>query len=118
MAKFVKVFKILLLAAFLCLFLFLLNKYFSFSGNLELRYNFCNQPTVISALEPIGRAQEREQNLKTGDCYQTISGEPTYFTVTVPRSFDTAAVTLTYKNPAQKIVELGFGGQLHLSIKL
>lgn len=82
-------------------------QFFAVSGKLSLDYNVCDKPTLISLLTPSGRVLDAEKNQKTGDCYQRLTGEPVYFSAHVPRSFNEAEVTLTYKNPEQNIIELG-----------
>ena len=107
MNKWIKIWYGVLVAVFLLGTLFLLNNYFVPRGHLELSYDFSRDPTLISEITPRGRASDRMLNLKTKETVQRISGEPTYFTVTAPRSFDTAKVSFTYRNPEQNILELG-----------
>ena len=107
MSKFIRVYKILLITAMVVLFLFLIYQYAAFSGELTIKYSFCDDPSLITQLTPNGRALEPEKNLKTKECYQRMVGEPVYFTATAPRSFDVADVSLVYKNPTQSIIEMG-----------
>ncbi|MFH0818670.1 MAG: hypothetical protein V1898_01615 [Patescibacteria group bacterium] len=105
--KITKIWSIFLFVAIVALFLFLLNNYFVFNGKLTISYDFCSPATLITEFTPTGRALAIEKNLKTGECYQRIVGEPVYFTSYVPRSFDTAEVAINYQNPSQSILELG-----------
>lgn len=102
-----KIWKIGWHSFFIIIFLFLLNKYLVPAGKLRISYDFSNKPQMISELSPLGRVTPREKNLETGEVFQRMKGEPVYFTVKVPRSFDQAEVTIFYQNPSQKILELG-----------
>jgi hypothetical protein len=107
MGEFIKYYKFFIIAVIIGLFLFIFYGYFAISGHLSITYNVCDKPTLISLLTPSGRVLDAEKNQKTGDCYQRLTGEPIYFSASVPRSFNEAEVTLTYKNPEQNIIELG-----------
>ena len=107
MNKIVRVYKIILILLSIGVSGAILWQYFAISGAWEVSYDFSHEPDLITELNPLGRVSERQENMKTGDTFQIISGEPVYFTVSAPRSFDSAEVTLTYNNPSQKIIELG-----------
>lgn len=107
MNKIIQVYRITLISLSIVLFIVILWQYFAISGTWEVRYNFSSEPNLITELNPLGRVTERQENLKTGDTFQIMSGEPVYFNVSAPRSFDNAKVSLTYTNPSQKIIELG-----------
>ena len=99
--------KITLFSIPLLIFFWLAWQYFSFSGNLSIEYDFQGESPFISEFRPRGRALDREKNLRTGEVYQKIVGDPVYMDVTVPRSFDSVDVTVEYNNPDQPFVELG-----------
>lgn len=107
MERFITIYKYFLIALTISLFLFIFYHYFSINGRFNINSNFCKKSSLLTEITPTGRALEVEKNTKTGECYQRLTGEPVYFTATAPRSFNTAAVTLSYKNPSQNIVELG-----------
>ena len=102
-----KIISIILSLIFIGILLGFINFYFAISGKLDINYNFSKKPEMISQLEPPGRVNGREHNLKTGEYYQRINGDPVYFSAEVPRSFDKATVILEYLNPEQNLIELG-----------
>ncbi len=116
--KLSKIWQIILIALFLVIGLFILDKYLALRGVLELSYDFLQKPTLISEITPRGRASERLQNLTTKETYQSLSGDPVYFSAEVPRSFDNVEVTLKYSNPAQKLIELGLNKSADWSFEL
>jgi len=81
--------------------------YLSIFGNLSITYNFSGESARVKEFTPAGRALDREQNLRTGETYQRIVGEPVYMNVTVPRSYDDVSVTLDYQNDGQPYTEFG-----------
>jgi hypothetical protein len=107
MKKIVFYWSIALILIAVSFFGFILYRYFAVNGELNLTYDFSKEPTLISEITPLGRVTNRLNDVSSGDTYQIMSGEPTYFTITAPRSFDSAEVSITYSNPSQKIVELG-----------
>lgn len=107
MTKWLKIWRILLILGAVLGVFFILAKYLALDGKLVLKYDFSHAPDLISLITPAGRASDRSMNLQTRETYQIISGDPTYFTVTVPRSFSTAEVSIDYTNPEQNILELG-----------
>ncbi len=82
-------------------------QYFSVFGTLSLYYDFHDESSFVSEWYPKGRANDRERNLRTGETYQEIVGDPVYVDLTVPRSYDTVDVTVEYSNPNQSLVEFG-----------
>lgn len=82
-------------------------QYFSLFGELSIEYDFKGESPFISELRPHGRVLDREKNLRTGEAYQKIVGEPAYIDVTVPRSFNTVDVIVEYTNLDQPFVEFG-----------
>ncbi len=82
-------------------------QYFSFFGTLRISYDFSQESPYVQEFTPRGRALDREENLRTGESYQRVIGEPAYMKVAVPRSFDSVDVTIEYQNPDQPIVEFG-----------
>lgn len=88
-------------------FLALAARYTAFTGHLRIEYNFSAQSPSVSAWYPAGRAVDRAKNLRTGEAFQPIVGEPVYMDVQVPRSFDSVDVTMEYKNEEQPLIELG-----------
>lgn len=82
-------------------------QYFAVSGNLSIGTNFSNESPFISEWYPQNRAGDREKNLRTGDTYQQLVGEPDYIDVTVPRSYDSVDITVDYNNDEQPLVEFG-----------
>lgn len=83
----------------------LLYKDFVVSGVLEAEYDFKSRSPLISALRPQGRVSEILN--KDGDSFQEVTKEPVYFDARLPRIFDTAEVTVRYKNFGEDIIELG-----------
>lgn len=118
MKKYQKIWQYILIAGFIILAIFILDKYLALRGVLELSYDFSDEPTLISEITPKGRATDRLKNLTTKETYQSLSGDPVYFGVDVPRSFDNAEVSLTYRNPAQKIIELGLRKSIDWNFEL
>lgn len=88
-------------------FLALAARYTAFTGHLRIEYDFSSQSSSVSAWYPAGRAFDRVKNLRTGEAFQSIVGEPVYMDVQVPRSFDSVDVTMEYKNEEQPLIELG-----------
>ncbi|MBI2410435.1 MAG: hypothetical protein HYV32_00870 [Candidatus Kerfeldbacteria bacterium] len=82
-------------------------QYFAVSGNLSIGTNFSSASPFISEWYPQNRAGDREQNLRTGDTYQQLVGEPDYIDVAVPRSYDSVDVTVDYNNDEQPLIEFG-----------
>lgn len=99
--------KIVLAIIPLLIFLWLAGRYFSIGGNLHIEYDFGSISPFIGEWEPRGRALDREKNLRTGETYQQIVGDPVYLPVTVPRSYNSVDVTVEYQNPNQGLLELG-----------
>ncbi len=102
--KFIKFF-IYLIPILICLWL--LNKYFVFTGNLDSSYVFDNQPSIFNELQPETRVHSPEINLKTGEKYQRIQSELVYFSLNIPRSFQKANFTFTFDAPSQPIINVG-----------
>ncbi len=96
----------IVIVPFVILF-FLFSQYFALTGELRFTVDFRNESAFVDAWRPLGRAMDREKNLRTGNTAQRIVGEPVYMDVTVPRSFDTVDVTMEYKNPDHAVVEFG-----------
>ncbi len=96
----------IVVAPFIALF-FLFAKYFALTGELRFTVDFSSESAFADAWRPLGRAMDREKNLRTGNTVQRIVGEPVYMDVTVPRSFDTVDMTMEYKNPDHAIIEFG-----------
>lgn len=88
-------------------FVYLALQYMAFFGTFHVTYDFAKESDLITQWNPLGRALDREKNLKTGETYQRIVGEPVYMTVNVPRSFDTVDVTMEYQNDKQSLLEFG-----------
>lgn len=107
MDKIIKIYKYFLIVVFCGIFFAICWQYFSLRGSFSLQYDFCGKPRLISEFYPSGRSEDREKNMKTGECYQRLSNEPVYFDATVPRSFNEVEVKLEYKNPSQNIIEVG-----------
>ncbi|MFH1426578.1 MAG: hypothetical protein ABIG66_04100 [Candidatus Kerfeldbacteria bacterium] len=103
----VPVAKAILFALPFVVLIWLLGQYFSFFGELSVTHDFRYKSPVIGEFQPVGRALDREKNLKTGDAVQRIVGDPVYFSATVPRSFDSVDLELGYANPDQQLIELG-----------
>ncbi|MFH1536913.1 MAG: hypothetical protein ABID45_02935 [Patescibacteria group bacterium] len=102
-----KIFFISIITIYLLIFCWFLFFYIAPTGKMNLSYNYSTSPDFISVFDPAGRAWGRELNIKSNEYYQRIMAEPVYFHVETPRSFNTAKVTLEYRNPEQNIVELG-----------
>jgi len=101
------VFKAVIVLAAGGMLLWLAVQYFSVFGGLSLSYDFQRESAFVSEWYPKGRALDREQNLKNGDAYQRIVGEPVYINVVVPRSYDRVHATVEYTNPEQPLLEFG-----------
>ncbi len=82
-------------------------EYLAIFGTLSITYDFSGESPQVREFTPRGRALDRERNLRTGEAYQRIVGEPVYMNVAVPRSFEDVAVTVDYQNNEQSYVEFG-----------
>ncbi len=118
MKKILKIWQITLIALFLVIGLFILTKYFALDGTLKTSYDFSHKPTLISEITPSGRASDRQKNLTTKETYQSLSGDPVYFTAEAPRSYDSVEVSIKYNNSAQSIIELGLNKSIDWNYEL
>jgi len=89
------------------IFLWLANAYFVPFGRLSLSTDFTQPSPFISLLGPEGRVAATEMALDRGVTYQRLQGTPVEFTVTTPRVFERASVTIEYENRSQPVIELG-----------
>jgi hypothetical protein len=71
------------------------------SGKIQYDYDFTKNSGFISKISPAERAGE----IVNGS--QKIIGNPVYFSLYTPRTFDTAKVLLEYENQDVKLVEAG-----------
>ncbi|MBU0707404.1 hypothetical protein KKG41_03455 [Patescibacteria group bacterium] len=85
----------------------LLNSIVVPSGHLRLEYEVGGNTRSISDLGPAARVSEREKSVNHGGSYRRVHTDPVYFSVSMPRSFETAKVSLEFQNTNQPIVELG-----------
>ncbi|MBU0732178.1 hypothetical protein KKC88_04845 [Patescibacteria group bacterium] len=99
--------KVIIIGIFLLILITFLYRYFAIGGSFTANYDFSHKATYISELEPSGRVWGREHNLSSNEYYQRVLADPVYFTAQVPRSYDSALVTIEYTNPEQSLVELG-----------
>lgn len=76
------------------------------SGVLEARYDFNRPSPFITSLLPGGRALPIARN-ESGKFYQGIIGDPVYFRLQSPRSFDRAILSVTFQNPDHPVLEVG-----------
>ncbi|MFC1598173.1 hypothetical protein ACFL2M_01430, partial [Patescibacteria group bacterium] len=83
----VKIVKTLIFIIPFFVLVWLASQYFSLFGYLNIEYNFKGESPFIDEFRPRGRALDREKNLRTGETYQKIVGDPVYLDVSVPRSF-------------------------------
>ncbi|MDP2708640.1 MAG: hypothetical protein Q8O93_01115 [bacterium] len=71
------------------------------SGNISYVYDFTGPSYFIGKLTPAERVQ-------TADGQAIIKGDPVYFSLNPPRRFETAKVTVTFKNTTDfPVMELG-----------
>tara|TARA_Y100000310_G_C20685019_1_gene818424 strand:- start:828 stop:2345 length:1518 start_codon:yes stop_codon:yes gene_type:complete len=76
------------------------------SGELDASYDFTELSPFVSVLRPADRVEEPIEEAN-GNIYQTITNQPVYFDVRRPRRFDTARVTISYRNHDQPVFQLG-----------
>ena len=69
--------------------LFLLYKAVVPFGEISYSWQKCNSSNFITQLKPKDRVQ--------GECFNILKGEPVYFNLNTPRSFDEAEVKVSYK---------------------
>lgn len=69
--------------------------------------NYFNRSKAISDLYPLGRVSSPEKDLDSGERFQRISSDLTYFDVDLPKSYDFVDLTIKYINPAQNFLEVG-----------
>lgn len=98
---------VLVISTPILVLLFLFAQYAALFGTLRFSTDFSDESAFIDPWRPLGRAMDREKNLRTGDTVQRIVGEPVYMDVSVPRSFDSVDVTMEYKNSGHPLVEFG-----------
>jgi hypothetical protein len=104
--KILIIYRLILIFGVLILFAWLLQKNIVMKGDLSLSKDFCFSSRFISNLYPEDRAGILEKD-EAKNCFQRIFVEPAYFKVKIPRTFDTARVTVIYANPNQAEIKLG-----------
>jgi hypothetical protein len=106
--KFIKITTaVIAILFYIILFISLIYRNFVFEGHLVVEYDFENESPFISLLKPRGRVDQTIYTDENNDYYQKILIDPVYFDVKLPRQFDTAKVSIQYKNPYEPILELG-----------
>ena len=102
MVKNIFIFRIfiwLILAVFIA---WLLNQAVVPTGKISFIHNFESENYFIKSLTPKDRVREPQ----AGE--QKITGNPVYFALRTPRTFDRAKVTISFKNPNNlPLIELG-----------
>ena len=99
-------FRLLLLAAAVSLFVFLGWKEFAPTGTLTLRAQTGEPSPFFSRFLPDTRTEEIYLDVN-GSSFVPIVGDPAYLTLTPPSDFDEVEFELTYKNKNLPMVELG-----------
>lgn len=103
----IEVAKAVVLVTPVVLLLWMFNRYLALDGELTIEYDFNGESSYVSEFTPLGRAWDREENLRTGETYQRIVGEPVYMSVDVPWSFDEVEMTVEYQNRNQPFIQFG-----------
>jgi hypothetical protein len=77
--------------------LYCASQYFAVNGNLTITQNFNNDDdSIVSLFIPANQASDIMKNLRTGETTQTITEGPVYFTVKLPRAFDSVTAKIQY----------------------
>jgi hypothetical protein len=76
-------------------------------GTTTISQRVTHQRGAMSALRPAPRIADPECNLRTKECYQRMVGDSAYFDLRIPRHFDHVTASMTYRNSAQPIIEMG-----------
>lgn len=111
--------RIILLAIFLCFFLWLFWQNLAASGYFAIGKDFCRDASLPStptlsigqtdffdSFYPVGRVSNIEVD-ERGRCFQRLMGEPVYFKAKMPRSFERVRAKIFYQNDDQPLFELG-----------
>ncbi|OGY43532.1 MAG: hypothetical protein A2731_03830 [Candidatus Buchananbacteria bacterium RIFCSPHIGHO2_01_FULL_39_8] len=91
-----KIISLLLIIAAGGLVLWLINKNFPATGQLEIEAVLGQDQPIISRLGP-------DPRLKLGNDYQIVLDSPVYFDLRSPRWFDQARIELIYKEGGRKL---------------
>ncbi len=70
-------------------------------GKVQYDYDFSKSSGFISKLSPTERVEEKRNGS------QKIIGNPVYFSLYTPRTFDTAKIILEYENRDARLLEVG-----------
>lgn len=101
-----RLFQAVLILASLSLFIFLGWKEFAPTGRLSISKSVDEASPFFSRILPDERTEEVYFD-ELGLPLQPIVGDPTYFTLTPPRDFDSVDFEIDFKNYSAPIVELG-----------
>jgi hypothetical protein len=99
MNKYMKIFRITIIALAFLIVIFLLAKDFALCGKLEFSTNFKKFTPFISILVP------EERTAMFQNIY--INEEPVYFDVFMPRDFDIINLEFTFQNQFNSLIQLG-----------
>ncbi|MEK7580504.1 MAG: hypothetical protein AAB465_02765 [Patescibacteria group bacterium] len=106
MKVFEKIYLTLLILATLSYFVFLGYQNLVTSGRYYSVKDFCSSDNFISDLYPASRAGGAEIDDR-GRCFNRLLSEPDYFSVQIPRTFESGEIKIYYKNQGQNLLQLG-----------
>ena len=108
--KIVIIVRIILISVPVIVLILILNKYFVFSGKMEIEYQVNEDSKIVTDF-----ASKEENKLigtsnknKGSEYWQQISEEPVYFNLNLAKPFETVKVSFLYQNPNyQPLVKIG-----------
>ena len=102
-----KIFRVFLIIVAICLVVFLIYQDFVPSGILIVENTIKERSAIFSDFYPNVRIREIECD-EAGECWRTMTCDPLYFDITIPRNFDKARVIIEYKKDSeQEIFQIG-----------
>ena len=88
--------------------LYCAGQYFAVTGHLTIKQDFTtDDDSLVSLFIPANQAGDITKNLRTGETVQVITEAPVYFTVQVPRVFDSVTAKIQYASDYRGTTSFG-----------